>query len=98
MPFGRRRPLMRAAAVGGIAYTASRRGAMAGQQQAEEQEQAPPEAYAPPPPSPVPAQPPAQAPEDSAVAKIEQLAKLHESGVLTDEEFSAAKAKALGIN
>jgi Short C-terminal domain len=96
MPFGRRRPLMRAAAVGGIAYTASRRGAMAGQQQAEEQEQAPQEDYAPPPPPE--AETPAAAPEDSAIEKIEQLAKLHETGVLTDEEFSAAKAKALGLN
>jgi len=25
------------------------------------------------------------------------LAKLHESGVLTDEEFAAAKAKLLGL-
>jgi hypothetical protein len=96
MPFGRRRPLMRAAAVGGVAYTASRRGAMAGQRQAEEQEpeaQAPPEAEEAPPE----AAPPAADSEDSTVARIEQLAKLHESGVLTDEEFSAAKAKALGI-
>jgi hypothetical protein len=29
--------------------------------------------------------------------QIEHLAKLHESGALTDEEFAAAKAKALGI-
>ena len=28
--------------------------------------------------------------------EIEHLAKLHESGALTDEEFAAAKAKALG--
>ena len=29
--------------------------------------------------------------------EIEHLAKLHESGVLTDDEFAAAKAKVLGI-
>ena len=29
--------------------------------------------------------------------KINELAQLHASGVLTDEEFAAAKAKALGI-
>jgi hypothetical protein len=29
------------------------------------------------------------------MAKIQQLASLHSSGVLTDEEFAAAKAKLL---
>jgi Short C-terminal domain len=53
---------------------------------AEEQEQAPAEeqpAYAPP----------AADPAD----EIEHLAQLHTSGVLTDEEFAAAKSKILGI-
>jgi hypothetical protein len=31
------------------------------------------------------------------VEKINQLAQLHASGALTDEEFAAAKAQALGI-
>jgi hypothetical protein len=31
------------------------------------------------------------------VEKISQLAELHASGALTDEEFAAAKAQALGI-
>ncbi|KAE8130332.1 SHOCT domain-containing protein [Bifidobacterium tibiigranuli] len=30
-------------------------------------------------------------------SELEQLASLHDKGILTDEEFSAAKAKALGI-
>lgn len=34
---------------------------------------------------------------DDPIAKVEQLAKLHAAGALTDEEFAAAKAKALGI-
>ena len=29
--------------------------------------------------------------------EVAELAKLHEAGALTDEEFAAAKAKALGI-
>ena len=29
--------------------------------------------------------------------KLKELGQLHESGVLTDEEFAAAKAQALGI-
>jgi len=35
--------------------------------------------------------------QDDATAQIEKLAQLHASGALTDEEFAAAKARALGI-
>ena len=35
-------------------------------------------------------------PEDDS-AKLQELAQLHAQGVLTDEEFAAAKAKLLGI-
>jgi Short C-terminal domain len=51
---------------------------------------APPPQYASPPPAPV-------VEEGSTVAQINQLAALHAQGVLNDEEFAAAKAKALGI-
>lgn len=37
------------------------------------------------------------APADDTSAKLEELADLHAKGVLSDEEFAAAKAKALGI-
>ncbi len=40
------------------------------------------------------------APADSAedpMDKVKQLADLHAQGILTDEEFAAAKKKALGI-
>jgi Short C-terminal domain len=87
MPLGRRRPIMRAAAIGTVAYQGSKRGAQAGANQAQE-------GYAPPPPPPPAAAAP---PEDPTVEKINQLAQLHASGALTDEEFAAAKAKALGI-
>jgi Short C-terminal domain len=47
------------------------------------------------------AQQPQQAPppqeEDDASVKLQELAQLHTQGVLTDEEFAAAKAKILGI-
>ena len=46
------------------------------------------------------AQEPQQAappPEEDATAKLQGLAQLHAQGVLTDEEFAAAKAKILGI-
>jgi hypothetical protein len=36
-------------------------------------------------------------PEEDATAQLQNLAQLHAQGVLTDEEFAAAKAKALGL-
>lgn len=45
------------------------------------------------------APPPEAAPAgggDDVVAQIEQLSQLHNSGVLNDEQFEAAKAKLLG--
>jgi len=50
-------------------------------------------------PEPEPEYAPAQdaPPEDDLSAKVQQLAALHEQGLLTDDEFAAAKAKALGI-
>jgi len=65
---------------------------MAGQNQAAEA--APPPSYQAAPPVPAP---PAAVPVDPTVEKISQLAQLHASGALTDEEFAAAKAQALGI-
>lgn len=44
-------------------------------------------------PAPAPAAP---AGGDDLVARIEQLSQLHSSGVLSDEEFAAAKARVLG--
>ena len=40
--------------------------------------------------------PPAPAADDKS-AQLQNLAQLHSQGVLTDEEFAAAKAKLLGI-
>jgi hypothetical protein len=34
---------------------------------------------------------------DDTTEKLQQLAALHAQGILSDEEFAAAKAKALGI-
>jgi Short C-terminal domain len=41
--------------------------------------------------------PVAAAPEDDTNAQLQNLAQLHAQGVLTDDEFAAAKAKILGI-
>ena len=35
-------------------------------------------------------------PQDDSIAKLKELGELHASGVLTDEEFAAQKAKILG--
>jgi hypothetical protein len=55
----------------------------------------PQQAAPPPPPPPPPTPPPADAGEDR-IAQLKQLADLHTSGVLTDEEFAAEKARILG--
>ena len=36
-------------------------------------------------------------PEENSMEKLKELGQLHESGVLTDEEFAAAKAKILNV-
>ena len=59
-------------------------------QQGAADAQAQQQAYAPPPPEPAPA-----VPELDMTAQLQQLAQLHASGVLTDEEFAAAKGKLL---
>jgi len=40
---------------------------------------------------------PAAPEQDEQTAKLQELAQLNKQGVLTDEEFAAAKAKVLGI-
>jgi hemolysin activation/secretion protein len=57
-------------------------------QYAQQPQYAPPPQYAPEP---------QEAPEDDSTAQLQNLAALHTQGVLTDEEFAAAKAKILGI-
>jgi hypothetical protein len=96
----RRRPLLRTAVVGGGAYMAGKASARqaaerADQEAAQEarisdleaarqQEQAPQ----------VPGQRAEQDPD--VLGQLTQLVQMHESGALTDEEFSAAKARLLG--
>jgi 3-oxoacyl-ACP reductase-like protein len=110
MPLGRRRPLLRAAAVGGGAYVAGRRHAERRQAEETQDERlnslesesyAPPAAAAPPPAPPA-AAPPAPAPPASggiqpdALDRLKELGALHEQGVLTDQEFAEQKARLLG--
>ena len=119
----RRRPLLRAAAVGGGAYMAGKAHARHQAEQAQyeadqdarisnlEQQQQPDQAQyqqqgyqqpdqaqyqqpAPPPPAAAPAAAPAAS--SPMIDQLNQLAALHQQGVLTDDEFSAAKAKLFG--
>jgi hypothetical protein len=97
----RRRPLLRAAAVGGTAYAVGRHSGRQREAQASaeadqdqrisdlEQQQAPPAQAPPPPPQAAPAAP-------SMIDQLNQLNDLHQQGALSDAEFAAAKAKLLG--
>jgi hypothetical protein len=97
--FRRRRPLLRAAVVGGGAYVAGksaarRQDANASQEASQDQRLNDLEQQqAAPVPTQRPAEPAAQSP---MMEQLDQLAGLHKQGVLTDEEFAAAKAKVLG--
>jgi hypothetical protein len=98
----RRRPLLRAAALAGGAYMAGRKTT---ERRAEEQ------AYAeqggrvsqPEPQQavrPAAQEHPGTGDEPAAVSvsdQVSELMRLHDQGMLTDEEFTAAKAKVLGI-
>jgi multidrug resistance efflux pump len=94
--FRPRRPLMRMAAGAATATVAYKAGQRRTQQnQYTEQAQA---AYSQTQASPPPAAPaPAPAAPADSTAELERLAKLHESGALSDEEFTAAKSRILGI-
>lgn len=84
----------RTAVIAGTAQATA--GAVAGRQARRQAEQAPaqqvPVQQTPPPPA---APPPTAAPGGDLIAELEKLAQLHSAGVLTDDEFSIAKAKLL---
>ena len=58
----------------------------------EPQQQEPQQAYAPPPQQQY-APPPQQ--EEDPIEKLREYAKLHDDGILTDEEFEAQKRRLL---
>jgi putative oligomerization/nucleic acid binding protein len=107
MPLMRRRPLLRAAAVGGGAYMAGKHRAASQQREYDQDARisdlesqppaaAPPPTMAPPPPPPPPPAPAAGGISQDVINQLTQLGQLHDQGVLTDEEFAAQKAKLLG--
>lgn len=95
-----RRPLMRLAAgatTAAIAYNAGKNRVRQDQYNEQAQDayaatQYPPQPqYAPPPPQ----QPPPQ-PAADPLAELERLARLHDSGALSDAEFATMKARLIG--
>ena len=84
----------RTAVVAGTATAVSGRVARRQAARYDQQYAQEPQQYAPEPQQYAPQAPEA---EDDATAQLQKLAALHTQGVLTDEEFSAAKAKILGL-
>jgi hypothetical protein len=99
--FMRRRPLMRAAMVGGTAYAVGKHAARNDQREYEQQERIDAleqqQAYAPQQqanaPAPAPAQAAAAAPD--LATQLTDLQRLVDQGILTPDEFAAAKQKLL---
>jgi hypothetical protein len=86
------RTMARTAVVAGTATSVSNRvsrrqeGRWANQEQQQATAAPPQQTYAAPPP----------AQEADPIERLKELGQLHESGVLTDQEFADAKAKILG--
>ncbi len=84
----------RTAVVAGTATAVS--GGVAARQQRRAAEHAAAQAAAQPVAAPMPLPAPV-AGEDPLTGRLQQLAALHAQGILTDEEFATAKARALGL-
>ena len=103
--FMRRRPIARAAMIGGTAYLGAKAGQRSAQNQAAEQQAADDQEarleaqqaqQAAPAPAPVAAAPAAPAGGgDDVASQLVELKGLMDQGVLTEDEFNAAKAKLL---
>jgi hypothetical protein len=97
------RGMARTAVVAGTATAVSNRVSRRQANRWSQQEYAQQAAYAPPPQPVYAAPPPAPAPEpaggggDDLTAELRRLAELKNQGVLSEEEFAAAKAKLLGM-
>ena len=87
------RGVARTAVIAGTATTVSNRVSrrQANKWAAQDAQQVPQPQYVEPA-----APAPAAAPAADPIAQLKELGELHQSGVLTDEEFAAQKAKILG--
>ena len=97
MPLMRRRPLLRAAAVGGGAYIAGKHRAQSQEREADQDAQISDlesQSAAAAPAAAPPAASGGLSPD--AMEQLKSLAQLHDQGILTDQEFDEQKAKVLG--
>ena len=87
------RGVARTAVIAGTATTVSNRVSrrQANKWAAQDEQQAAQQEQAPPPPPAAPAAPP----QDDMLTQLQKLGELKASGVLTEEEFAAQKAKIL---
>ncbi|MFB7358667.1 SHOCT domain-containing protein [Streptomyces gardneri] len=101
-------PLLRGALVGGAAYVAGKSSARAARREQDQEEaiadlqaQQQPQPQAPAPPPAQSPLPPVGAPVAGAAPTVTdqliRLGELAQQGLLTPEEFAAAKAKLLGV-
>ena len=96
--FMRRRPLARAAVVGGAAYYAGKRHSEGQYREADQEarlQELEAQQYQQQAAPPAAAAPAAGGMSDDAMEKLQKLAQLHEQGVLTDAEFEVQKQKIL---
>jgi hypothetical protein len=100
MPLMRRRPVLRAAAVGGGAYVAGKKRQQAREREAEQEArlgdleaQQQSAAGAPAQPAPVAV---AGGMSPDAIERLKELGQLRDQGILTEEEFAVQKARLLG--
>ncbi|HUK94239.1 MAG TPA: SHOCT domain-containing protein [Gaiellaceae bacterium] len=91
--FRRRRPLARAAIVGGTAYYAGKKVQQGREQDADTQARLDDLEYQQ---SMQQQAAPAGGMSEEAIQQLKQLSELKDQGVLTEEEFAAQKAKILG--
>ncbi len=88
-------PLLRGAIVGGTAYHLGKRAAEGAEREAG-QDQAIADLQQQPAPPPAPEPAPAAAGGGDITAKLARLGDMAQQGLLTPEEFTAAKARLLG--
>jgi hypothetical protein len=94
--FRRRRPLLRAAAVGGGAYAMGKRHANNQQGEADQDQRIDDlESQQQAPAAPAPA--PSAGISSDAMAKLQELGKLRDQGILTDDEFATQKERLLAV-
>jgi Short C-terminal domain len=92
------RGMARTAVIAGTATAVSNNVSRRQARRWQEQEYPAEAQYAPPPPQQAYAAPPANAGGgDQLTAELERLGDLKARGVISDEEFAAAKAKLLGL-